>query len=174
MKLLCRINESDLAGIEPKSNNNPITSRKAARAIIFNGDNKIALLYASRDGYHKLPGGGIEGQESWQEALEREALEEVGCQIKIRPIEIGVIEEVRQSHAMHQLSYCGIADACGEPFEPQLTADEISDGISPKWASLDEAINLLESDKPQGYVGHFIKARDLAFLREAKKLLVFK
>lgn len=171
MKLLCRINESDLAGLESKSNNNPITHRKAARAIIFNADNKVAILYANRDGYHKLPGGGIEGKESWQEALAREALEEVGCQIKIRPVEIGVVEEIRKSHAMHQQSYCGIADVSGQILETALTEDEISDDISSKWTSLDEAIELLQSDTPQGYVGHFINARDLVFLREAKRII---
>jgi len=33
--------------------------RHAARAVVVNQKNRIALLYVAKDHYHKLPGGGL-------------------------------------------------------------------------------------------------------------------
>lgn len=68
--------------------------RKASRSIAFNDKNEIALLYVSKKGYHKLPGGGIEKGEDIIKALKREMLEEVGANIEVID-EIGTIIEYR-------------------------------------------------------------------------------
>ena len=33
--------------------------REAARAVIFDTDDKVGLLYVSKHNYYKLPGGGL-------------------------------------------------------------------------------------------------------------------
>lgn len=43
-----------------KKNNIVYELRKAARTVLFNNVNEIALLFAAEDNYHKLPSGGIE------------------------------------------------------------------------------------------------------------------
>lgn len=37
--------------------------RKAARAIVFDKDKNIGILFVANHNYHKLPGGGIEDGE---------------------------------------------------------------------------------------------------------------
>jgi 8-oxo-dGTP diphosphatase len=50
---------------------------------MFNSqDNKIAVIQKG-DGKYFLPGGGIEDNETHEESLKREALEEMGMEIKI-------------------------------------------------------------------------------------------
>lgn len=57
--------------------------RKAARTVIID-DNDLVALISVRDGeYYKIPGGGIEEGESEEQAALREALEETGCQVEI-------------------------------------------------------------------------------------------
>jgi len=38
-------------------------------------------------------------------------------------------------------------------------------------SSLEEAIKLLENDRPEGYEGGFIQIRDISFLKEAEDYL---
>ena len=68
------ISEVQLEEFEDKSN---IRLREAVRAIVLR-NGKIAILYVSKENYHKLPGGGIEQGENLQEALEREIMEGEG------------------------------------------------------------------------------------------------
>ncbi len=143
--------------------------RRAARAIVFDADKKIALLHATKKHFHKLPGGGIEGEESIQEALEREAMEEIGCKIKnVR--ELGIVEEYRSKFNLHQLSYCFLADLSGEKGTPHLEESEIADGFETVWLSLDDAVKVLEAEaNVEDYEGKFIQMRDLIVLTEAQK-----
>lgn len=145
--------------------------REAARGIVFNSEGQIALLFAGRDNYHKLPGGGIEDGEDWRIGFQRESVEEIGCETSIRPLEMGTVTESRSEHQLLQTSYCCIADVVGEMGQPQLTEHEIEVGLKPKWVMLDEAIELVAKDQPQSYAGKFIQVRDLAFLAQAKALL---
>ena len=142
--------------------------RVAARAIVFDVNNNIALLHATKKNYHKLPGGGVEKDEEIIAALKREALKEIGCDITdIR--ELGTIEEYRNKHSLHQISYCFIAELNGVKGPTQLEEGEIADGFEPVWLSLDEAIQTLENEFPvKDYQGKFIQMRDLTFLKETK------
>ncbi len=59
------------------------STRHTARAVLVDNDNKIPLLYVGKYDYHKLPGGWVEKDENIEEALRRECLEEVWCEIEI-------------------------------------------------------------------------------------------
>lgn len=143
--------------------------RRAARAIVFDGERKVALLHATKKGYHKLAGGGIEEGEDIIEALKRECLEEIGCNIG-NVKELGVIEEYRNDFKLHQISYCFIADLVGEKGQNKLEADELADGFEPEWMTIEDAIRALESEASiEHYEGRFIRLRDLTFLKEALK-----
>ena len=74
MQILKTITDLDL-GIEPVKST--ITrERCASRAVVFDKDNNVALLDATLKNYHKLPGGGIEENEDFTQALKRECKEE--------------------------------------------------------------------------------------------------
>ncbi len=145
--------------------------RHAARAVVLREDGKVALLHVRNKGYHKLPGGGVEEGEDLAVALERELLEEVGCQAKVVS-EVGKIIEYRDQWQMLQTSFCFIAKQFGEYRPPAFTEEETADGFEIFWAdNINHAILTLEADEPQNYDGAFIKPRDLALLKAAKDLL---
>ena len=59
--------------------------REASRAILFDENDLIPLLFVAKHNYHKLPGGGVdEGEDKDKaQALVRECLEEVGSEIEL-------------------------------------------------------------------------------------------
>lgn len=144
--------------------------RTAARAIVFDADKNIAMLFVSKEGYHKLPGGGVDEGESLQDALHRECMEEIGCSIKIER-EVGSIVEYRTQWNLHQESFCWIAKLVGGKGLPHLTEEEIAAGFFVEWMPLARAIDLISNEKPIVYEGTFIAKRDLLFLQEAARLL---
>ena len=168
MKNLLTIRDADVGVQTPL----PTTQqeRRASRSVIFDAEGNIALLHATKKNFHKLPGGGIEDYEGIEQALRREVLEEIGCEItNIR--ELGSIEEYRQRFALRQISYCFIADLAGAKGRPQLTEDEVSDGFETVWLILDNAIETIEREAPvEDYEGKFIQLRDLTFLKTAQEL----
>src|SRR3989344_1347604 len=94
--------------------------RKAVRAVVFDGENKIGLLNVSSKNYFKLPGGGIEEGEDIKIALDRECEEELGVQVEILK-EIGSIIEYRAQFKLHQTSYCFIAKTSSDKNAPNFT-----------------------------------------------------
>jgi 8-oxo-dGTP diphosphatase len=64
------------------------------RAIITS-ERGIALIERRRDGqhYHVLPGGGVEGDETPEEALRREVREELGLLVAVGPL----VAEIRRA-----------------------------------------------------------------------------
>lgn len=119
--------------------------RVAARAVLFDGDGRIALMHAAKHGYYKLPGGGVDEGETIEGALIRELLEETGAHAVVQR-ELGVVEEWRDLVKMRQLSYAYVAMVVGEVGEPSLTQGEIDQGFEVVWAKdVDEAVQLIES-----------------------------
>lgn len=163
MKLIREITEKDITNKE----NYEETSykvRKASRAVVFNEENKIAILNVSNDNYHKLPGGGTERDEDIITALRRELIEEVGVEVDVLN-ELGMIIEYRDNFKQLQISYCYLCKVVGEYQETSFTEEEKDNGFILEWVSLNEAISILEKDNPEKYMGKFIRKRDLEFLK---------
>lgn len=144
--------------------------REASRAVVFDGDNNVAVFHATKNNYYKLPGGGIEQGEDRQEALKRECQEEIGCDIEVIG-ELGCIIEYRAEQNLRQVSYCYVARVVGEKGLPHLEAGEIAEGFQTEWLPYGEAKKLLEGSSPTVYEGKFMVARDLAFLEAAASQL---
>ncbi len=140
--------------------------RKAARAVVFDEEGKIGLLYVAKDKYHKLPGGGLEVDEDISTALKRECLEELGCDIIIGE-SLGEIIEYRDKWELAQTSYCYLANLQGQKGAPNFTTEEREKDFQIKWLFPDEALKIIEEDVPEGDEGPFIKQRDSEFLRIA-------
>ena len=166
MELLTEIKDAEII------DDSAIKNRQASRAILFDENGLVPLLFVSKFNYHKLPGGGIDAGEDSLSALRRECMEEVGCAIEVTG-EVGQISEYRSEFKLKRLSFCYLGNVISKG-ESQLMPDEIADGFKVVWMTLDEAIVQLEEDKPEEYAGFFIQKRDLAFLKKAKEVLSAK
>lgn len=79
-----------------------VGKRPSVRGIILK-DDRIAMMYSRKYDYYKLPGGGIESGENYEDTLIREVREESGLIVKpesvrefgyVRRIERGKIEDI--------------------------------------------------------------------------------
>ena len=145
--------------------------REAARAIVFDENNLIALLHVSKEKYYKLPGGGIEQSEDKKIALERECLEEIGSHVEIID-GIGIIVEYRKIFHLKQISYCYLARVKGEKGKPNFTEEELENGFEQVWLPYDKALELLSNNIATNVEGRdYIVPRDIIFLTSAKNFL---
>lgn len=64
-----------------------LVKRPSARAVIWAGPDKLAMVYSRKYKYYKFPGGGIHGNEKKEEALVREVREETGLTVRADTIE---------------------------------------------------------------------------------------
>jgi len=142
--------------------------RSAVRVITFNSVGEIAIIFAERDNYYKLPGGGIDPGEDHEVAAQREMQEETGCLIKLRADGcIATTEEFRND--LHQISYCYCADLVDAAGNPTLTEDEVQDKLKHLWVLVDEAKQLMATVEPKTMLGQYIKERDIYLLDVATK-----
>lgn len=116
-----------------------VYEKYSVRGIIMR-DGKLAMQCSS-DGEYKIPGGGPEEHESYQEALIREVREETGLLVIENEItEIGEILEVRKDifdksmkYICHSLFYyCKVKE---DQVEIRPTSSEAARGYHLEWAA---------------------------------------
>ncbi len=148
--------------------------REAVRAIIIKND-KILLIHSNKGDY-KFPGGGVEENESHDEALIREVKEETGyvnCQVHTK---IGFICENKMDEYMDNTLFqmrshyylCQLMN--DESIAQQLVDYEIIQQFTPKWISIDEAIRQNESLMNDSGINDWVP-RETFVLKEFKKNL---
>ncbi len=171
MKILLEISDKEVNDGLPERFDKPYILRKAARAIVFNEKNEIAFQFVSKHNYYKLPGGGVDPEETIMEALKREIREEAGCEDISVINEIGAIIEYRNKFDILQISYCYLAKTLGKINSPKYEKEEINEGLEPLWMPISKAMRLLRDSNPEDYQGKFIVKRDLVFLENFEKIL---
>ncbi|NUM25269.1 MAG: NUDIX domain-containing protein [Candidatus Buchananbacteria bacterium] len=144
-------------------------TRRAVRAIVFDEQGNLALLDVTKLHYHKLPGGGVEKDETDLEALARECREEIGCDIKVIS-DVGRIVEIRKKFKLKQESICYLAKVDGPKRQPAFTAKERRDGFAVLWCSPTSALSILAADRIMDYHGQNVNKRDSLFLKTALDL----
>lgn len=161
MRHIAYLTDMDVLGTPGLSAARP---RITARAIVLSPLGRCAVMYAAKFGIYTLPGGGVEANETVEEALVREIAEETGCTIDLcEPL--GYMEENRAHADYTQISYYYVVHTLDEALHPHLTAAEAANGASAMWCSLEEACARIASpvfERPQQ---KFLQARDVAALK---------
>ncbi len=151
-----------------------LIERNACRGIIFNDKNEVLFIYSSFYDDVSFPGGGVDHGETFQEALYRECLEEVGVIIDSHK-DYYKISEKRKTKSIgdynvftshyYICTYKEITNNCLLDYEIEL-------GYQTKWLNIDEAIKLNEKTLKKlisnnKYTG--VVKRELRILNELKK-----
>ena len=142
----------------------PVFEKHTVRAVIIR-DGKLSMQL-SGIGEYKIPGGGVEGNESHIATLEREVREETGLIIIPESVEeIGEILELRQDvfkkgtkYICH--SYFYFCDVRDETAETHMTESEIEKGFRPVWEFPDVICRVNDEIQTQVW-----QTRDTEFVR---------
>lgn len=174
MKLIAKITDKDI-GMDIVDYENP-QIRRAARGIVLNENGEIALLHKKNKNEYKLPGGGMEGDETKEVAFQREILEETGCQVEIIEY-MGYTEEIKSHIGFVQTSYVFISKVISNTHKLNLTQKEIEEGGELVWVMPEVALSLIRksfsnlkgSKYDDIYSTKFIVKRDELILNEYMK-----
>lgn len=146
MRLLKTAFHPDLSSkdVSPETKHSIIV-RHAARGIIVRGV-EILLLHTQRYNDYSLPGGGIDEGEDEVAGLKRELREETGAQgvRNIKPF--ARYDEYRpwyksDADIIHMISFCYICDIDDELGATAFEAHEVSNGMTPLWVNIYDAIS---------------------------------
>ena len=146
-----------------KKNYNPkgsVGRRPSVRGIIIR-DGKIAMMHSKKYNYYKLPGGGIEPEETLEDTLVREVREESGLIVKPETIkEFGYvrrIEKGRYEDIFIQDNYYFLCEAETTVEEQELEDYEAEEQFVLEFVTVADAISVNEASD------HFEKEEIVTF-----------
>ena len=155
--------------------NGSVGRRPSVRGIIIR-DGKLAMMHSMKYNYYKLPGGGIEGEETLVDTLIREVREESGLVVipdtirefgYVRRIEKGKIEDI-----FVQENYYFLCEAEVNIVSQELDDYEADEKFTLEFVSIEDAIRTNET------ADHFEKEEVITFRgmldRENKVLSLLK
>lgn len=175
MELIAKITDEDI-GEKMVEMYNPF-HRKAARGIVFDSEDNMAVFYKKNKNQYKLPGGGLEENETFEEAFIREVKEEVGCEVKITGC-LGYIEEYKTKSNYIQTSYVFVGKIVNKLENLELTKMEQDEGGERLWMKPVQALtkmkenynNLKASEYTNLYSTKIVAKRDIKILETYLKL----
>ena len=135
--------------------NSRVILRNAVRAVIIK-ENKILMVHLGKTNEYKFPGGGIEENETVEEALAREVLEEAGCNvIRIEEkigimIELGIAEEDENSIFKMISEYYAVKIGDNQ-FDQKLDKYEEDLEFIPCWTEIEKAYKTNREIIDNGY-----------------------
>ena len=148
--------------------------RACARGIILNDKNEICLLHVNGDDifghrdYYETPGGGVNQDETPEEAIIRECKEEIGAITEIIA-EIGLVDDYYNLIGRNNLNYYYLLRVKGscpkalEEYEKQIIENEL-------WVDIDKAIELVDGCKPTP-ISILVKNRELPIYKLARDII---
>ena len=162
---IAEISDADLGFNDPRDDDTARV-RFCVRILLVNDKREVCVIKSEKHGYLQIPGGGIEQNESIEEALSRETEEETGYLIKnIAPL--GYLIENRQDKRNEYswgkvISFVFAANVAGLG-QLNYTEGEALEEFHPYWINLDELISIYKQNegKKEGYTGTFANRRDL-------------
>ena len=170
MNTISIIKDEDVGYDKVESMKNP-RIRYAARGIVINQNNEIAIFNKANKNEYKLPGGGIEGDEEPEEAFKREVLEETGCKVDIVDY-LGTIEEHKSKDNFKQINHVFVGKVIEDTYQFGFTEKEKDEGARLLWTDIDNGLKFItdcfdkikESKYESIYHTKFIVYRDRKIL----------
>ena len=166
MEIIGIYNQEQVSDEEAKK----FRTRYAVRGIVKDEMNRVAIFHHTKTGTYGLPGGGVEGQETPEQAVIRECREEIACEVRVLRGLARTIEYRKRKKMLYD-STAYLAELVGEKGVPVPQDSELTHGSVVIWVSIDEAITLLESiplsTKRDFLYDNYIIQRDLSFLKAA-------
>ena len=146
--------------------------RKVARAILFNDKHQVCLLhlegedmFGSRN-YYETPGGGVDDNETFEEAVVREVDEEVGVKAHLISF-VGEVEDYYNLIKRKNINrYFILKIDSSTHIHHESKGDDLIKEIF--FVSLDEAIERFSTMNDFG-VSKLVKQRELPILKEVKR-----
>ncbi|MBO0457412.1 NUDIX hydrolase [Enterococcus hulanensis] len=132
-------------------------ARYAAYAILMDDEEKIALVQAPNGAYF-LPGGEIEGNETKEEAIEREMLEELGVEVILSDY-LGQADEYFYSRHRGTFFYNPGYFYTTESWEK--VSEPLEEGNNSSWELPQKAIELLKRGSHKWAVEEWLKKKSL-------------
>jgi 8-oxo-dGTP diphosphatase len=85
--------------------------RVSARAIVITNDRKVILIHRIRNDreYWVTPGGGLEGDETYVEAVKRELKEEVGIDVDVHDVAFDISSKIDGIKSIQKFFWCTYA-----------------------------------------------------------------
>lgn len=168
MKLLRTIRDSDVFPGSIDRTPTDFAEKTLVKAVIFDEDERVGLVHASKHRFDRLPGGIVPPDSKVLESLKAQVRNEVGCDIDIIE-ELGEIVEFRQDTRERWTCYCYIVRPVEGTQNFTPTKEETADGHEVKWYDgLDLAISAVLNSHADSYDARYIIERDTTFLREAE------
>ena len=127
MNLIARITDEDIGEVAVNTESEKSKIRRGARGIVVRDDGKIAVFNKANKNEYKLPGGGLEGNETPEEAFKREVLEETGCEVEIID-NLGITEEYKSFNDFRQTSYVFVGKVLVDTKKLDVTEKEKNEG----------------------------------------------
>ena len=117
--------------------------RKAVRAVIIK-EKLLFMVYLNKTNEYKFPGGGVNENETYEEALTREVIEETGAKVKRIGNIIGVITEYNKQENDDVDYFKMISTYYDVEIEDYFNEQRLDEyekelGFKPKWISINEA-----------------------------------
>ena len=136
MRLLFELDKKDY------TEGGTVTRRPSVRGIIVR-DGKLAMVHSLKYDYYKFPGGGIEADETHEQALIREVCEETGLNVlpeSIRPF--GAVRRIQKGFyedIFLQENYYYFCEVSGQETAQSLDEYEADEGFTLEYVSADTA-----------------------------------
>lgn len=142
-------------GISKKDAN--LNNKSVACRAILKKDDKYCLMHLTKYNIFTTPGGRIEANESLEECLEREVLEETGIKVKTLEKKVTTTEYFIDSvWTMHYFT----VEIIEMGKEIQLTQEEKDLGMETVWKTLEEVLDIFENEVPTHKNGSNIHNRE--------------
>lgn len=157
----------------------PDKFRTTVRAVIFNEQKQVLMVYSKLYDDYTFPGGGLKDDEACDKALKRELREELGAnKIKIKD-PLGFIEETKYGLFQKDSIYLQTSKYYIVEIESlgkqRLEHREITHGIKPVWIDPQKAIDLnqvvMDDEKHRAYGLKTVLLREQIVLEKIKEIL---